>query len=104
MACATMPLCNRCSRQAYAWMSAATSLQLEDVDFGECSGRIMVRHGKGNNAHTIPLNASARQALAEYLASRFGCDPTIKAVAARWPRPHPRRSPPRSGRARRVEP
>ena len=45
-----------------------------------------IRYGKGNKARTVPLNASARQALAEYVAPRFGCDPTIKVVALAWPR------------------
>ncbi|WP_169461028.1 tyrosine-type recombinase/integrase [Ktedonobacter racemifer] len=46
---------------------------------------MIVRSGKGNKARTVPLNASARQALAAYLAPRFGCESTIKAVAAAWP-------------------
>lgn len=61
-------------------------LNLEDIEFGERSGRVTIRHGKGNKTRTVPLNASARQALAEYLAPRFTCDPTIKAVALAWPR------------------
>ena len=36
--------------------------------------------------YPVPLNASARTALAEYLAPRFGSEPTVKAVAAAWPR------------------
>ena len=34
----------------------------------------------------VPLNASARQALAEYVAPHWNCDPTMKAVAHAWPR------------------
>ena len=57
-----------------------------DIEFGERNGRVIMRSGKGNKARIVPLNASARQALAAYLAPRFGCDPTIKAVATVWPR------------------
>jgi site-specific recombinase XerD len=66
-------------------LDECSHLILEDIEFGERSGRVTIRHGKGNKARTVPLNASARQALAEYLAPRFGCDPTIKAVAFVWP-------------------
>ena len=48
-----------------------------------------IRSGKGNKARIVPLNASARQALAEYLAPRWNCDPTVKAVARAWPRRSP---------------
>lgn len=44
-----------------------------------------IRQGKGNKARVVPLNASARQALAEYVASRLNCEPTVKAVARAWP-------------------
>ncbi len=70
-------------------LDECSHLNLEDIEFGERSGRVMIRQGKGNKARAVPLNASARQALADYLASRFGCDPTIKAVALAWPRPKP---------------
>lgn len=71
-------------------LDECSHLNLEDIEFGERSGRITIRHGKGNKARTVPFNASARKALAEYLAPRFGCDPTIKAIALAWPRPKPR--------------
>jgi site-specific recombinase XerD len=67
-------------------LDECSHLSLEDIEFGERSGRVTIRYGKGNKARTVPLNASARQALAEYVAPRFGCDPTIKAVALAWPR------------------
>ena len=67
-------------------LDECSHLNLEDIEFGERSGRVTIRYGKGNKARTVPLNASARQALAEYLAPRFGCDPSIKAVATAWPR------------------
>lgn len=67
-------------------LDECSQLTLSDIEFGERSGRLKVRQGKGNKARTIPLNASARQALAEYLAPRLNCDPTVKAVAVAWPR------------------
>lgn len=74
-------------------LDECSHLHLEDIDFGERGGRITIRHGKGNKSRTVPLNASARQALAEYLALRLGCDPTIKAVVIHWPRPSSRAQP-----------
>jgi site-specific recombinase XerD len=64
-------------------------LTLADISFGERSGRVTVRQGKGNKARMVPLNFSARQALAEYLAPRLNCDPMVKAVASAWPRCSP---------------
>jgi integrase/recombinase XerC len=66
-------------------LDESSHLTLSDIEFGERSGRVTIR--QGNKARTVPLNASARQALACYLAPRFGCDPTVKAVAQAWPRP-----------------
>ncbi len=65
-------------------LDECSQLTLSDIEFGERSGRLKVRQGKGNKARTVPLNASARQALAEYLAPRLNCDPTVKAVAFAW--------------------
>src|SRR5260370_8507148 len=70
-------------------LDECSHLNLEDIEFGERSGRVTIRHGKGNKARTVPLNTSARQAFAEYLALRFGCDSTIKALALAWPHPKP---------------
>jgi len=70
-------------------LDECSHLNLEDIEFGERSGRVTIRQGKGNKARTVPLNASARQALANYLAPCFGCDPTVKAVAQAWVRPIP---------------
>lgn len=66
-------------------LDECSQLALDDIEFGERSGRLKVRQGKGNKARTVPLNASARQALAEYLAPRLHSDPTVKAVAIAWP-------------------
>jgi site-specific recombinase XerD len=46
---------------------------------------VTIRQGKGNKARVVPLNASARQALAAYMASRLNCDPTVQAVARAFP-------------------
>jgi len=70
-------------------LDECSQLTLSDIEFGERSGRVTIRQGKGNKARTVPLNASARQALAEYLAPRLNCDPTVKAVAVAWPRRSP---------------
>lgn len=74
-------------------LDECSHLTLSDMEFGERSGRVTIRQGKGNKARTVPLNASARQALAEYLAPRFGYDPTIKEVAHAWPRQKPHAKP-----------
>jgi site-specific recombinase XerD len=67
-------------------LDECSHLMIEDIEFGGRSGRVTIRSGKGNKARVVPLNASARSALANYLAPRFGCDPTIKAIAQAWPR------------------
>ncbi len=46
----------------------------------------MIHGGKGNKARTVPLNGSARQALAEYVAALLGVESMLKAVALAWPR------------------
>lgn len=61
------------------------ALMWEDISFGEKRGTVTIRAGKGNKARRVPLNASARQALAEYAAPIFGVLPTLKALAAVWP-------------------
>jgi integrase len=64
--------------QALAW---------GDVALGEKHGTVTVRAGKGNKARTVPLNGSARAALAAYAAPRLGVAPALRPVAAVWPRP-----------------
>lgn len=61
-------------------------LNIEDIVFGERSGSVIIRSGKGNKARTVPLNGSARQALAEYIAPVLSVEPNLKVVADRWPR------------------
>ncbi|GLV61178.1 tyrosine recombinase XerC [Dictyobacter sp. S3.2.2.5] len=65
-----------------------SQLSCDDIIFGERSGTVTVRAGKGNKARTIPLNATARTALAGYMALRLHSAPTIKAAAAVWNQEH----------------
>ncbi len=68
-------------------LSECSGLTFGDITFGERSGLLLVRAGKGNKARSVPLNSSARDALATYLAPRLGVEkPSIKAVAAKWPK------------------
>ncbi len=61
-------------------------LDFEDISFGERGGSVTIRAGKGNKARSVPLNASARQALAAYTAPGLGVEPAVPAVARAWPR------------------
>jgi len=45
-------------------------LRIADVTVGDRSGIVRVRHGKGLRAREVPLNATARRALKQYLAKR----------------------------------
>ncbi len=63
------------------------ALVWEDISFGEKRGGVTIRAGKGNKARIVPLNASARQALAGYASVLLGVPSTLKAVAAAWPAP-----------------
>ena len=67
-------------------ISECAALRWEDIAFGHKQGQVRIRAGKGNKARTVPLNASARQALADYAAPLVGAEPTLKAVAAVWSR------------------
>ncbi len=60
------------------------ALDYEDIAFGERGGVVTVRAGKGNKARSVPLNSSARQALAGYTAPTLGVEPTVRAVAPAW--------------------
>ena len=65
-------------------LSECAALTFEDLTFGERSGLLLVRAGKGNKTRSVPLNASAREALAIYVAPRLGIEKSsLKAVAAR---------------------
>src|SRR6266581_1967746 len=68
-------------------LSECASLTFEDLTFGERSGLLLVRAGKGNKTRSVPLNTSAREALAIYVAPRLGIEKSsLKAVAASWPK------------------
>jgi site-specific recombinase XerD len=62
------------------------ALDMEDIAFRERGGSVTIRAGKGNKARAVPLNASARQALAGYTAPTLRIEPTVPAVAKVWPR------------------
>ncbi len=68
-------------------------LDYEDISFGERVGSVTIRAGKGNKARGVPLNASARQALAGYAAPTLGVEPTVQAVAKACPEAGPRGAP-----------
>ncbi|MHB8600215.1 MAG: tyrosine-type recombinase/integrase [Ktedonobacteraceae bacterium] len=69
-------------------LNECATLTFEDITFGERSGLLRVRAGKGNKSRSIPLNASAREAIAAYVAPRLGIEKlSLKAVTARWPKP-----------------
>ena len=68
-------------------LSECSALTFEDITFGERSGLLRVRAGKGNKARSVPLNASAREAIAAYVAPHLGIEkPSVKAVARGWPK------------------
>src|SRR5712692_10418768 len=50
------------------------SQYVEDITIGERSGLLRVRAGKGNKARSVPLNSSAREAIATYAAPRLGME------------------------------
>lgn len=69
-------------------LSECSTLAFEDLTFGERSGMLRVHKGKGNTVRSVPLNASAREAIAVYVAPRLSIEkPSLKTVAAKWPRP-----------------
>lgn len=61
------------------------ALCFADIVFGEKSGSLTVRAGKGNKTRTVPLNGSARTALVGYVAPLLDVKPTLRAVAEAWP-------------------
>lgn len=74
-------------------LSECSSLTFGDITFGERSGLLLIRAGKGNKVRSVPLNASARDALAAYVAPRLEVEKvSLKAVAAQWPKPPSSRS------------
>ena len=74
-------------------LSECSGLTLSDITFGEHSGLLLIRAGKGNKVRSVQLNASAREALATYIAPRLEVEKvSLKAVAAKWPKPPSPRS------------
>lgn len=53
-------------------VSEACALRFEDVVVKERSGHVVVRSGKGSKYREVPLNATARRVLADYLAVHPG--------------------------------
>ena len=68
------------------------ALRLADVQMSERQGQVTVRAGKGNKFRVVPLNASARRALLEYLAERWSVSVDWPLVLAAW-RSHPATTP-----------
>lgn len=68
-------------------------LRWQDIDYGERKGTVLIRAGKGNKARSVPLNGSARSALAEYVAPLLECDADSKSVTAAWKEISPGRKP-----------
>lgn len=66
-------------------LSECSGLTFGDISFSERGGTLLIRAGKGNKVRSVPLNSSARDALAAYVAPRLDIEkPSIKAVAAKW--------------------
>lgn len=74
--------------QAGLRLGECAALAWTDLTIGEKAGVVVVRAGKGNKARHVPLNASVRVALAVYGGPLLDVAPTLKAVAAAWPRHH----------------
>jgi site-specific recombinase XerD len=69
-------------------LSECSGLTFSDITFGERTGLLLVRAGKGNKMRSVPLNASAREAIAIYVAPRLRVEKaSMKTVAAQWPKP-----------------
>lgn len=60
------------------------ALTWQDITFGERKGSVLVRAGKGNQSRQVPLNDSARQALADYVAPLLKVEATLRDVAMAW--------------------
>lgn len=66
-------------------LDECATLRVGDLSLSERQGSVRIRAGKGNKTRSVPLNQSARVALAEYLATTLAVAPTLKAVAAHLP-------------------
>src|SRR6266496_5601218 len=73
-------------------LSECSGLTFGDLTFGERNGLLLVRAGKGNKVRSVPLNASAREALAVYVAPRLSLGEeekvsiraNLQMVTAKW--------------------
>lgn len=61
--------------QADLRVSEVTRLQSRDLDLRERSGRVTIVDGKGHKDREVPLNATARRAIAGYLETRGELEP-----------------------------
>jgi site-specific recombinase XerD len=60
------------------------ALRWQDIEYKERKGSVLIRAGKGNKARSVPLNGSARSALADYAAMQFSCASDAKVVSMAW--------------------
>ncbi len=60
--------------QAGLRVGEVAALQVADIIMSDRSGSVRIRHGKGLKAREIPLNATARRALKQYLEDRQTAD------------------------------
>jgi site-specific recombinase XerD len=65
-----------------------SKLKLNDFDFGEDRITVTIHHAQGKKQRVIPLPTQAWQSLIAYLAPRFSCPPTPRAIVAVWPAAH----------------
>jgi site-specific recombinase XerD len=56
--------------QAGLHVGEVAALRTGYVIMSDRSGRVRIRHGKGLKAHEVPLNATARRALKQFLEAR----------------------------------
>ena len=56
--------------QAGLRVGEVAMLRMADITIGDRSGSVRVRHGKGLKAREVPLNATARRALRQFLEGR----------------------------------
>lgn len=51
-------------------LQESLDLRLDDVEFSDRKGKVLVRRGKGHKQRSVPLNSEARKALQDWLAVR----------------------------------
>ena len=71
--------------QAGLRVSECAQLKVGDLVIGERAGLMTVQYAKAHKTRQVPLNKSARQAIADYLAPTLDFEPTLKALADVWP-------------------